>query len=125
METHLAEKLHAYVQVRSDGRLNTRVKDLVDMVLIHDYVVLDAEKFRRALSSTFGYRMAEVPVALPAPPDGWLSTYQQLAASVGIDPDVQAGYRLAQELFDPILAGRVHAASTWSPDQHDWVPSVS
>jgi hypothetical protein len=34
LELHLAEKVHAYTRIYAGDRLNTRVKDLIDLILI-------------------------------------------------------------------------------------------
>lgn len=45
LEQHVAEKLHAYTGTYGpDGRESARVKDLVDLVLIGEFVELDAER---------------------------------------------------------------------------------
>ena len=51
VETHLAEKLHAYTLPRL--RPNTRVKDLPDLVLLATTRDLDAQRVRQALEMTY------------------------------------------------------------------------
>ena len=56
METHIAEKLHAYTMPR--GRPNTRVKDLPDLALIATARALDAHRLRAAIEQTFSCESA-------------------------------------------------------------------
>ena len=42
LEQHVAEKVHAYTRTYSQGRRSSRAKDLVDLVLVKQFMVLDA-----------------------------------------------------------------------------------
>ena len=71
IETHLAEKLHAYTLPRP--RPNTRVKDFPDIALLGTMQPLDAERLRVALAqpSNFAALMlcpCPFPILLPAGP---------------------------------------------------------
>ena len=54
LETHIAEKLHAYTMPRS--RINTRVKDLPDIALLATARPIDSAKLQAALEQTFSFR---------------------------------------------------------------------
>jgi hypothetical protein len=54
LETHIAEKLHAYTMPRS--RPSSRVKDLPDIALLATAQILDAKRLREALEQTFTFR---------------------------------------------------------------------
>jgi hypothetical protein len=71
---HVAEKVHAYTRTNGQvGRPSTRVKDLVDLVLICKYERFMAAELWRALKTTFGTREAHsLPQTLPLPPADWL-----------------------------------------------------
>jgi len=56
LEQHVAEKVHAYTRMYGDGMRSSRVKDLIDMVLIKSFTNLDAHKLRGALRDTFEAR---------------------------------------------------------------------
>ena len=119
---HLAEKLHAYVQTYRSDVNNTRVKDLVDMVLIHDYQRVRAGRLVTAIETVFSGRSTyKIPTGLPFLPPAWAAIYAGPALSVDLDPDVTQGYRLAQELLDPILAGSIREGARWEPAQRAWV----
>lgn len=79
IETHVAEKLHAYTLPRS--RPNSRLKDLPDLALLAGVRSLDAKRMRAALEQTFGFRKTHaLPATLPAPPASWAAPYAALAA---------------------------------------------
>lgn len=66
IETHLAEKLHAYTMPRS--RPNSGVKDLPDIALLATAQPIDAKRLRAALEQTFTFRKTHaLPRAMPAP----------------------------------------------------------
>lgn len=87
-EEHFAQKLHAYTLPRG-GRSNTRVKDLVDLVLLIDTEKLDPERLARDIRDTFQRRKThEVPAELEPPPEFWGPVFAKLAGECGIDPDI-------------------------------------
>jgi hypothetical protein len=79
-----AEKVHAYTFPWS-GRLNTRTKDLVDLVLLIERGPPEVEAIRVALSATFLTRNTHaLPVTLPLPPDHWNVDFPAMAGEVGL-----------------------------------------
>lgn len=66
-----AEKVHAYTFPWS-GRVNTRTKDLVDLVLLIERGPLNAGQVRDALAATFSTRGTHELPAAPDPPPGRL-----------------------------------------------------
>jgi hypothetical protein len=118
---HVAEKVHAYTRSYAGGRPSTRVKDLIDRVLISSLFPFEAGRLRRALDATFGARGTHpVPSALPPPPVEWRPGYRRLAAEVGLDADIFAGYEQARAFHDPVLAGTVPDDATWDPARRMW-----
>lgn len=89
VEQQFAEKVHAYTfpwgtrspeAPPSGVRENTRVKDLVDLVLLITSGLLDTERVRAAVLATFQKRDThDLPEALPEPPTAWIATYAALA----------------------------------------------
>ena len=77
--THLAEKLHAYTLPRD--RVNTRMKDLVDMPLISDVLGgRTAAELREAIAQTFAFRDSHpAPDSLPSAPREWLAPLRPAA----------------------------------------------
>jgi hypothetical protein len=83
-----AEKIHAYTFPWS-GRLNTRTKDLVDLVLLIERGSLEIDAIRTALTATFRKRNSHaLPTELPPPPDHWEVDFPAMANEAGLStPD--------------------------------------
>lgn len=120
LERHLAEKLHAYTGVYGpDGRESTRVKDLVDIVLIGELAELDATTLADALNATFDERAIQpLPTSSPTPPESWARPYAQLAREVGLASDLKPAHTAAVQLLEPIL--RSEADGQWDPRLQSW-----
>jgi hypothetical protein len=87
-EEQFAEKLHAYTLPRT-GRPNTRVKDLVDMVLLFDSGTMDRTRLAEYIRATFRRRGThEVPESLPPPQDAWADPFSALAAECGLNQNM-------------------------------------
>jgi len=104
---HVAEKVHAYTRTHGEeGISSTRVKDLIDLVLIAATGRVDAEELREALHETFASRDTHpLPRALPPPPGSWAVPYARLAAEVGIEQDVRSGHAAAAHFLEGVLSG--------------------
>lgn len=120
LEQHVAEKLHAYTGTYGpQGRESTRVKDLVDLVLIGEQAELDAKRLSRALATTFEQRASQsLPNAMPPPPRSWARPYAELAREVGIATDINTGHAVAADLLDPVLGSDTEGR--WDPDARLW-----
>jgi hypothetical protein len=120
---HLAEKFHAYTMPRT-GRENSRVKDLVDIVLIAE-MRLSAHTLLAALKATFQERGThELPVTVPRPPSSWVSSYRRMAMEVDLAADrIDVGLEIVNCLLDPILKGR--DSGHWNPERRCWVDELS
>jgi hypothetical protein len=119
IETHLAEKLHAYTLPRQ--RPNSRVKDLPDLALLATARTLDATRVRRALEQTFAFRATHpLPLALPAPSEAWRAPYAAMVRKDNLAwPTLDDVTRAAQAFLDPVLTGELVA--TWQPAAWAWV----
>jgi hypothetical protein len=123
VETHLAEKLHAYTLPRE--RPNTRVKDLPDLALLGTIRSLDARSVRAALRRVFTFRRVQpLPTRLPAPAADWAVPYARMAEQDGLPWRTLAEVEEAARGFlDPLL-GEVRAAR-WNPISWSWRPSAA
>jgi predicted nucleotidyltransferase component of viral defense system len=84
VEQQFAEKVHAYT-FPWQARVNTRVKDLVDLVLLVDSDLLDPDHVRQAVAATFDTRKThQLPTQLPEPPIDWSDSYAALARELGL-----------------------------------------
>jgi len=80
VQRHAAEKLHAIARDYSD-RDNSRVRDLVDVVLLLEHDALDAKKVADAARAVWAERDNSTPPAvLPPLPDDWPDRYHRLAS---------------------------------------------
>lgn len=121
LEQHVAEKVHAYTRTYGDGRESSRVKDLVDLVLVKQTMSLNAGRLRAALVGVFeGRRRHALPSALPPPPKDWGVPFRRLADEVGIDSDIKVAYAEAAVLLDPVMGGKV--TGRWDPVNGSWDP---
>jgi predicted nucleotidyltransferase component of viral defense system len=120
LEQHVAEKLHAYTGTfGQDKRESTRVKDLVDLVLIGESAEIDAKRLHQALATTFAQRgLQSLPSAMPSPPSSWARPYAVLAREVGIVVEVEAGHTAAARVLDPVLQSE--AVGHWDPIARRW-----
>lgn len=120
IETHIAEKLHAYTMPRP--RLNSRVKDLPDLALLATARPLEASRLRAALEQTFTFRKTHaLPSRLPAPPDAWTSPYAAMARDDRLSwPTLAEVTAAAAAFLDPVLVGG--APGTWEPAGWSWSP---
>lgn len=81
-EQQFAEKIHAYTLPRGD-RINTRVKDLMNLMLLIELGLPDVEKLKQAISATFARRGTHAePVHFASPPEEWRAAFAPLAADV-------------------------------------------
>ena len=70
----VAEKVHAYTRPRATGE-GSRVKDLVDILLIAELRQMDGRLLQQALQATFDTRKTHaLPTQFPDPPPTWSST---------------------------------------------------
>ncbi|MEX1255076.1 MAG: nucleotidyl transferase AbiEii/AbiGii toxin family protein [Dehalococcoidia bacterium] len=121
LEQHVAEKVHAYTRTYGVGEASTRVKDLIDLVMIESSFDFLAGRLRLALQATFDARASHpVPAKLPPPPHEWRTAYRRMAAEVGLDLDVAVGYGQAGAFLDPVLAQTVADDSHWNPNRQAW-----
>ncbi len=92
-EEQFAEKLHAYTLPRT-GRPNTRVKDLVDMVLLFDSGTMDRARLAENIKATFRRRGTHIaPASLPEPLASWNEPFGELAAECGMDINMTEHHR--------------------------------
>ena len=118
VESHIAEKLHAYTMPRQ--RENSRVKDLPDLALLGKIRELDGDRLRLALEWTFTFRGTHaLPFSLPNPPDSWAEVYRRMVFEDDLEwktlPELMAAVRA---FLDPILGGVKTAR--WSPSLWRW-----
>ena len=119
MAQHLAEKIHALTRPHG-GRENSRVKDLVDVVIIAERSELAAQQVREAFAATFAARQTHsAPTRLPAFPRAWSPAYRRMAVEVGVNARTfEEGLELAERFINPLLD--VSGGGVWVPEQRRW-----
>ena len=120
---HIADKLCVTAETHgSTGLSSTRVRDLVDLVVIANTQTVDADELIRAISLEWSYRgLPGAPMFNP--PSNWTSQYPRLAHTtpgcVNHSTFESALHLVGETFLAPVLAG--HATSkTWDPGQGDW-----
>lgn len=118
IETHIAEKLHAYTLPRK--RPNSRVKDLPDIALLAGVRAIEAARLRGALVQTFTSRKLQgLPLTFPSPQPAWAAPYARMALEEELQwPDLDTLTRAVDTFLAPVLDGS--ATGTWSPSMWRW-----
>ncbi len=98
---HAAEKFHALCLIFPDGRPNTRVKDLVDIVLFQEAGLLPAVGLTERLFKVFELRDgAKPPLDLPAFPASWEQDYQAMVQGLALGAtSVGLARTIAQRIY--------------------------
>lgn len=119
---HIADKLCATFEVHPpDGRPSSRVRDMVDLVVIARTQAVEAPALRTAIETERLHRGLPQIHGFVTPP-GWQATYARLASGVAECRDHRTYDRavgLVQSFLDPVLQD-VEAAGRWDPDASGW-----
>jgi hypothetical protein len=99
-ELQFAEKVHAYSRPWGD-RINTRTKDLVDLLLLVDAGLPDIPALREALRVTFAQRPRQsLPEELPPPPVEWREDFAVMAEELQLPVrDLDAGFAVLTQFW--------------------------
>lgn len=98
---HAAEKAHAYSRIYAYERSSTRVKDLVDLVLMVEAGLLDPASWGLRLGHVYRVRDdAAPPKSLVEPPRSWIAPYAALATELQLGArDLAAAYELVRPIY--------------------------
>jgi len=120
IEQHVAEKLHAYTRTYAADAPSSRVKDLVDLVVIAHTTTIDADRLTHAINEIFHRRATHpVPEILPPPPNDWEQGWRKLVANVPAEEDLRDGHATAASLLDPILNHEL-TSGKWNSGIGEW-----
>lgn len=103
---HAAEKFHAYSRLYALGRTSSRVKDLLDLVLLVEAGLLsDLLRLRSRLDAVYAARdLSSPPPGLPRPPGGWQLPYAAQAADLSLHAATcDTAYDLVARLYAAAL----------------------
>ncbi len=104
IEQQFAEKLHAYTLPRLE-RPNTRVKDLVDMVLLAKMRSMDLEVLKEALRLVFKVRQTHpLPQKIDMPPKAWEVPYSELAKECALMLSLDEAFNEIAKVYSQIQA---------------------
>ena len=101
-EQQVAEKLHAYTLPRSTP--NSRVKDLVDLLLLIRTGEVRETQLTKAVRVTFERRKTHaIPSALVPPPESWETQFRTLATECGLATGMEDSFREVGIFLDQVL----------------------
>jgi len=101
IEQQLAEKIHSYTLPRQ--KPNSRVKDLVDIVLLTRNFKINKERMADSLKRTFKLRKTHsIPTELSPPPATWGKTFSALADESELKLDLAEAFTYLKEFYESI-----------------------
>lgn len=117
LETHIAEKLHAFTMPRQ--RWDSRVKDLPDIALLATSRTMEADEVRSAIEQIFHHRGTHVvPPAMPLPAKEWKPIYERMAQADDLPwKTIEELVDAVRGFIDPLLGG---VQGTWDPQAWTW-----
>lgn len=99
VEQQLAEKIHAYTLPR-ENILNSRAKDLVDMLLLIELRQVNIRNFKKIIKKVFRTRKTHIlPSFLNPPPLDWEPLYKDLSAECGIKKTMPYTFELLNKFY--------------------------
>ncbi|MFV1951660.1 MAG: nucleotidyl transferase AbiEii/AbiGii toxin family protein [Nitrospinota bacterium] len=102
-EQQFAEKLHAYTLPREVAP-NSRVKDLVDMVILINLGTMDREKLLWVIGATFSRRDTHpVPENLSEPPKEWEKPFAALARECKMNENMAEAFDFLNAFLSSLL----------------------
>ena len=115
---HIAEKLHAMLQSRAVE--NSRVKDLIDVLLLAEMQTsIEATRLRAATVAVFDARKHVVPTHLNSFPRSWERQFRRMATEIDLAyKDLEEATKAVRLFIDPVLSGT--AVGTWDPESWQW-----
>lgn len=104
IEQHFSEKIHAYTLPR-EGEFNSRVKDLVDLVLLMQEDNLEKDLLTKALQETFKRRAThDLPKVLLPPPKEWITPFLAMAQECALNIGLDDAFLQLQDFWQKILS---------------------
>lgn len=102
-EVQFAEKLHSYTMPRPVP--NSRVRDLVDMVLLIKEGKMTHGKMVAAMKAVFTRRKTHAaPEALEPAPSRWEKIFSKMAEDCGLRMDMASGFKLLNRIYNDLRA---------------------
>lgn len=99
-EQQFAEKIHAYTLPREESE-NSRVKDLVDMLLLIQNHSMDRERVKDAIDRIFAKRATHtLRGTLLPPPASWTTPFATMALECALSSSLQVAFDRVQRYLD-------------------------
>jgi hypothetical protein len=116
---HIAEKVHAIVRPRASE--SSRVKDLVDLVLLAGLDThIEADPLAEAITLIFENRADSIPDSIDRFPNSWQPRYNRLAKELQLPfLEFQDAYHAASEFITPVIS-RNAVGQYWNPRIWQW-----
>jgi hypothetical protein len=114
---HIAEKVHAIWRLRH----SSRVKDLVDLVLMAGMDSnIQADTLQKAIIRVFESRRDQIPSSFQSFPSDWQQRYNRLAKEIQLYfLDFKDASQAVTEFITPVISGQV-VGSVWDPEEWRW-----
>jgi predicted nucleotidyltransferase component of viral defense system len=104
IEQQFAEKLHTYTLPR-DNKINSRAKDLIDMLLLLKIKIPQTDQMIRAVQKVFKKRDIHfLPQKLDKPPTEWKTQFSEMAKECGISLNIQESFEKIAHFYYQILS---------------------
>ena len=88
-----------------EKELNSRAKDLIDMLLLKKLRPIDTTHFKDTVQRVFGARSTHVlPKSLDVPPHNWNPLFERLASECGLTLTMEQAHRELKEFFQMLLS---------------------
>lgn len=115
----IAEKVHALTRFHPSGE-GSRVKDLVDILLMAELSEIDGELLVQALQATFDARQTHsLPAVFPDVPEGWTISFRKIADEVDLSyRSLEDASNAVKMFLNPISSGVMQGR--WDPIQWSW-----
>jgi len=115
----IAEKFHALTRKYASGE-TSRVKDLIDILLLAGIAPISSTKLRKTIRSTFEHRNTHALLAAIQPMSStYLRTYSNIASQVGLKfKNIEEANQALDAFLPPILLA--HDEKTWNPKKWKW-----
>ncbi len=82
----------------------SRVRDLVDLVLLIEQSRLDVVRLRNAIRETFQRRNThEAPHALAPPPASWSGPFAEMAQECNLEPKIEKQFGKVEQFYKTLV----------------------
>jgi hypothetical protein len=119
LSQQIAEKIHALTSIYSSGEVS-RIKDLIDILMVIDNCELSASRLRNAITQTFEQRKAQkFPISSPVISSKYAQNYSKLSKEIGLmQQTLEEANKALDEFLSPVISSS--SSKTWNPGKWIW-----